>query len=70
MIFISLKKINVLLLAALQIFCFQMRPQKCIAQNSVADKKTFADHWKFISVAVQEQGYHIWGTSPVMGDDG
>ncbi len=70
MIFISIKKINILLLAALQIFCFQMRPQKCIAQNSVADKKTFADHWKFIGVAVQEQGYHIWGTSPVMGDDG
>ncbi|MFK5974315.1 MAG: glycoside hydrolase family protein [Flavobacteriaceae bacterium] len=32
--------------------------------------KTFADHWEFVGIAVEEPGYTIWGTSPVMGDDG
>lgn len=32
--------------------------------------KSFADNWKFIGVAVEEPGFTIWGTSPVMGNDG
>lgn len=32
--------------------------------------KSFADHWEFVGVAVQEPGFHIWGTSPVMDDKG
>ena len=32
--------------------------------------KTFADHWKFVGIAVEEPGYTIWGTSPIIGDDG
>lgn len=35
-----------------------------------AQNKNFADHWKYVGVAVEEPGYTIWGTSPVMGDDG
>ncbi len=34
------------------------------------EKKTFADHWQYIGVAVSEPGYTIWGTSPIIGDDG
>ncbi len=35
-----------------------------------AQHETFADHWEFIGIAVEEPGYTIWGTSPVMGNDG
>ena len=31
---------------------------------------TLADHWKFVGIAVEESGYTIWGTSPIIGDDG
>lgn len=31
---------------------------------------TFADNWEFVGVAVSEPGYHVWGTSPIIGDDG
>ena len=31
---------------------------------------TFADHWQFIGIAVEEAGYTVWGTSPIVGDDG
>ena len=33
-------------------------------------KRTFADHWKFVGVAVEEPGYTIWGTSPIADDGG
>jgi hypothetical protein len=35
-----------------------------------AQQTSFADHWEFVGIAVQEPGYTIWGTSPVFGDDG
>ncbi|MEN8249106.1 MAG: glycoside hydrolase family protein [Bacteroidota bacterium] len=37
-----------------------------LAQN----QKTFADSWEYLGIAVEEPGYCIWGSSPVMGDDG
>lgn len=37
---------------------------------SKKNRNTFADHWEFVGVAVQEPGYTIWGTSPVIGTDG
>ena len=40
-----------------------------ILQNKTSQKK-FADHWEFKGIAVQEAGYHIWGTSPIMDDEG
>lgn len=30
---------------------------------------TFADNWEFVGVAVEEPGYTVWGTSPLMGED-
>jgi hypothetical protein len=35
-----------------------------------SQNRSFADHWKFIGVAVSEPGYTIWGTSPIYGDNG
>ena len=35
-----------------------------------AQDGTFADRWEFIGIAVEEPGYTIWGTSPLLGDDG
>lgn len=32
--------------------------------------KSFADHWKFRGIAVEEPGYHLWGASPIWGEDG
>ncbi len=32
--------------------------------------KIFADLWEFVGVAISEPGYHVWGTSPILGDDG
>lgn len=49
-----------LLISLFQLFC-------CLAP---AQQVTFADRWEFIGIAVQESGYTIWGTSPVIGDDG
>lgn len=31
---------------------------------------TFADHWEFKGVAIEEPGYHVWGSSPLRGEDG
>ena len=33
-------------------------------------KTSFADHWEFVGTAVEEPGYTIWGTSPILGEDG
>ncbi|MBD0832929.1 glycoside hydrolase family protein [Aestuariibaculum sediminum] len=31
---------------------------------------SFADQWEFIGTAINEPGYTIWGTSPIMDEDG
>ena len=36
----------------------------------LSQEKSFADHWEYVGVAVEEPGYVIWGTSPVMDDGG
>lgn len=33
-------------------------------------QKSFADYWEYVGIAVEEPGYTIWGTSPIIGDDG
>ncbi|MFT6933703.1 MAG: hypothetical protein ACJAUQ_000079 [Maribacter sp.] len=33
-------------------------------------KITLADQWEFVGVAVEEPGYTIWGSSPIIGEDG
>ena len=35
-----------------------------------ASAQSFADHWEFIGVAVEDPGYHVWGSSPIAGPDG
>ncbi|MCR8668210.1 glycoside hydrolase family protein [Aestuariibaculum sp. M13] len=32
--------------------------------------KSFADQWEFVGIAVEEPGYTIWGTSPIIDDNG
>lgn len=44
--------------------CFQAISLK--GQN----ESVFADNWEYIGMAVEEPGYTIWGTSPIMGDEG
>ena len=38
--------------------------------DNVEKKKKFADYWQYIGIAVSEPGYTVWGTSPIIGDDG
>lgn len=42
------------------------------AQEKNTEKKqdTFADRWEYVGIAVEEPGYTIWGTSPILGEDG
>ncbi len=41
------------------------------AQNiQPSNLSSFADRWKFIGIAVEEPDYTVWGTSPIIGDDG
>jgi hypothetical protein len=37
---------------------------------AMAQPESFADRWEFIGIAVEDPGYTIWGTSPVIGEDG
>jgi hypothetical protein len=32
--------------------------------------KSFAAHWQFVGIAVEEPGYCVWGASPIAGLDG
>ena len=38
--------------------------------SNAQENKTFADQWEYVGIAVEEPGYTIWGTSPIIGDDG
>jgi hypothetical protein len=38
--------------------------------ESRPSKITLADQWEFVGVAVEEPGYTIWGSSPIIGEDG
>ncbi len=35
-----------------------------------ATTQTFADKWEFIGLAVEDPGYHVWGSSPIVGPEG
>jgi len=37
---------------------------------ATVEKSSFADRLEWVGVAVQQDGYHIWGSSPIIGDDG
>ncbi|MFC2125160.1 glycoside hydrolase family protein [Bacteroidota bacterium] len=34
------------------------------------ESNTFADCWEYIGIAAEEPGYHIWGSSPIVGPEG
>lgn len=45
--------------------------QNVLSQKKFNDtSKNFADSWQYVGIAVSEPGYTIWGTSPIIGDDG
>lgn len=45
--------------------------QNVCSQNGIHDtSRKFADSWQYVGIAVSEPGYTIWGTSPIIGDDG
>ena len=46
------------------------QPLSINAQSDSSSKKSFADHWEFKGIAVEEPGYHIWCTSPIEDDNG
>jgi beta-xylosidase len=33
-------------------------------------KKQLADRWKYMGIAVEEEGYTVWGSSPIMDEEG
>jgi endonuclease/exonuclease/phosphatase family metal-dependent hydrolase len=35
-----------------------------------SQQSSFAGQWEFRGISVEEPGYTIWGTSPIIGDDG
>lgn len=39
-------------------------------QNEGFSDSTFADNWEYVGIAVEEPGYTIWGSSPIIDDDG
>ncbi len=39
------------------------------AQGQPVDR-SWADRLEYVGIAVEEPGYHVWGTSPVVGPDG
>lgn len=34
------------------------------------EQKVLADRWEFQGIAIDEPGYHVWGSSPIKGEDG
>lgn len=40
------------------------------AKGFAQQKISFADKWDYVGVAVEEPGYTIWGTSPIISKDG
>jgi hypothetical protein len=51
-------------------FFFGLVMLAIIPEKLLAQQKQFADHWEYIGIAVQEPGYTIWGTSPVVDEKG
>ncbi|WP_200974800.1 glycoside hydrolase family protein [Echinicola sp. 20G] len=41
-----------------------------VSNGLIAQGKQFADGWEYVGIAVSEPGYTVWGTSPVMDQEG
>ena len=60
--------VNLLLLKAFLVLITQLN---FLLPNEYAEKKkNFADYWQYTGIAIEEPGYTVWGTSPIVGDDG
>ena len=44
--------------------------ERCDTTSAPDSVKSFADHWQFCGVAVEEPGYYLWGASPIRDDAG
>lgn len=44
--------------------------QNLFATDTIIQKKSFADHWKYVGIAIQEPHFHIWGSSPIIDENG
>lgn len=59
--------VNLLLLKAYLLLFAQLY---FLLPDENAEKKNFADNWQYTGIAIEEPGYTVWGTSPIVGDDG
>lgn len=39
-------------------------------EKLINEEKQFADLWEYVRIAVEEPGYTVWGTSPIMDEQG
>ncbi|WP_346239575.1 glycoside hydrolase family protein [Niabella insulamsoli] len=39
-------------------------------QKNEHAEQHFADRWQFVGIAIEDVGYHVWGASPIIDDDG
>ncbi len=59
-------KVSVMILVFGFIFSTNAVSQSLKKEKSLS----FADQWEYVGIAVEEPVYTIWGTSPIMGEDG
>jgi len=60
---------SILVLVLIAVCCLK-QPSNLNAQSGNSSIKSFADHWEFKGIAVEEPGYHIWCTSPIDDEKG
>ncbi len=61
---------SIIILGSLIFFLSAIGCNSKIEKNNLLISETFADHWEFVGIAVEEPGFTIWGTSPIMDKDG
>ena len=52
------------------LFLFALVSFASNAQSQPTNKIPFANKWEFKGIAIDEPGYHVCGSSPIMGSDG
>ena len=52
----------------------QVQASHGVSQENLPKKSqnviSMADKWKYEGIAIEEPGYHLWGSSPIWGEDG
>jgi len=43
---------------------------RVVGEETLYENRSWADRLEYVGVAVEEPGYHVWGSSPVMGPKG